>query len=714
MKGIGSRGRALLWGSAGIAGLLGAGSLAMAQAGQTPAADRAAQVELGRTAYAKDCAACHGPELAGGQFAPDLKGPEFLARWGTRPVAELFDYMHASMPPANAGGLSEETYAALAALILEENGGTAPAALAADEVQLARVMLPAPPLQRMSGEQGVGGLSRRYPLPPGPKIPDRFANYTPVTQAMLSDPAPQNWLTWRRSHLGLGFSPLRQIDTGNVGTLRVAWAQALPPGANMNEPLVRDGVLYVFGYGDSVHAFDAADGRMLWTYKRRLPEGTALTSKKTLALFGDKVFTATSDNHLVALDARTGRPVWDVRLTDKSGFRVPGGPLAADGVVMQGLATQEAGGGLIVAFDSETGDKLWEFETVAKPGQVGGDTWNGLPGDQRKGGSQWTSGTYDPETGLALWGVAQSYDTGPLRDLKPGENNDALFTNATLAIVPRTGELKWYFQHMKNDQYDLDWVFDRVVGTIEVDGRPRRVVITGGKEGLFDAVDAATGQYIKTVDMGIQDFIERIDPETGDKFPKAEKLPGRDKGAVFVCPHGGGGRNWSPTSFNPDTRLLFVNARDVCMDMVPTADPSAPGFLTTGVNIQYAPREGHDGRFGVLQALDMESGDVVWETRRRQTPDMGILTTAAGLLFTGWMDRQFVAYDQATGKELWSTGVTGVPNASPITYAVDGKQYVAIVTGHGNPLAFGIPDVIPETQLPPVNSSALYVFALPD
>ena len=141
---------------------------------------------------------------------------------------------------------------------------------------------------------------------------------------------------------------------------------------------------------------------------------------------------------------------------------------------------------------------------------------------------------------------------------------------------------------------------------------------------------------------------------------------------------------------------------------------SGPGFLTTGVNIQYAPRPGHDGKFGVLQAIDMGSGKIVWETRRRQTPDMGILTTAGGLLFTGWMDRKFVAYDQATGQELWSTGVTGVPNASPITYAVDGKQYIAIVTGHGNPLAFGIPDVLPETQLPPVNSSALYVFALPD
>jgi alcohol dehydrogenase (cytochrome c) len=692
-----------------VATALGGATVAAAQVAAP--ADFAAQVERGRTAYAQECAACHGADLTGGQFATALKGPAFLAKWGDAPIANLYDYLHRSMPPAKAGALPDETYAALAALILHENGGTNAAPLSADPAQLAFINLPAAPAAAPRGESGVGGLSQRYPLPPGPEIPDRFAGYTPVTQAMLANPAPENWLTWRRAHNGHGYSPLRQINSGNVDGLTIAWAQALPPGATMTEPLVRDGVLYVFGYGDSVHAFDAANGRSLWTYQRRLPEGTQLTSKKTLALFGDKLFTATSDNHMVALDARTGRPVWDVALTDTAGMRIPGGPLAADGVVMQGLATQAPGGGLIVGVDAETGEKLWEFETVAKPGQPGGDSWNGLPAGERRGGSQWTSGTYDAETGLALWGVAQTYDTGPLRDLKPGMNNDALFTNATLALVPRTGELKWYFQHMKNDQYDLDWVFDRVIGTIEVDGRPRRVVITGGKEGLFDAVDAATGEYIKTVDMGLQDFIERIDPETGDKHVRADKVPGRDRGAVFVCPHAGGGRNWSPTSFNPNSRLLFVNGRDVCMDMVPA--PSGPGFLTTGVNVQYASRPGHDGNFGVLQAIDMESGEVVWETRRRQTPDMGILTTAGGLLFTGWMDRQFIAYDQETGHELWSTGVTGIPNASPITYSVDGKQYVAMVTGHGNPLASGISDVIPETQLPPVSGAAVFVFALP-
>jgi len=323
----------------------------------------------------------------------------------------------------------------------------------------------------------------------------------------------------------------------------------------------------------------------------------------------------------------------------------------------------------------------------------------------------WTSGTYDAENNLALWGVGNTYDTAPLRDLNPGMNNDGLFTESTLAFEPRTGKLVWYYQHNRNDQYDLDWVFDRVVGTLEIDGRPRRVVITGGKSGLFDALDARTGQYLKTVDMGIQDYIDRIDPVTGDKHVREDKIPGRDKGSVFVCPHGGGGRNWSPTSYIETTQTLFVTARDICMDMVAAA---GTGFLTTGVNIQYAAPPNSDGNFGVLQAIDMETGAIRWETRRRQTPDMGVLTTAGGVLFTGWMDRQFVAYDVATGRELWSTGVSGVPNASAITYSVDGKQYVAMVTGHGNPLAFGVPDVIPETQLPPVNSSTLYVFALPD
>ncbi len=680
----------------------GLGGAALAQGGGS----FAAQVEAGRTAYAENCAACHGADLTNGQFAPALKGPAFLARWGGGTIENLFEYVHSSMPPVNPGGLPDATYAAIAAFLVHENGGTPGAAVNA--AQLGQVTLPAAPAQAQR-QGAVGGLSTRVtPLPPGPAIPDRFAGYTPVTAAELADPAPEDWPAWRRSHRGLGFSPLAQIDTGNVAQLRVAWAQALPAGVNMNEPLVRDGVLYVFGYGDQVFAFDAANGRQLWRYQRRVAQGTQLNSRKTIALWGDKLFAATSDNHMVALDTRTGRPVWDVVLTDRPGMRIPGGPLAADGVIMQGFANNGPGGGLIVAVDAETGAKLWEFTTVAMPGTPGGETWNGQPGTERKGGSVWTSGSYDPVTHLALWGVGNTYDTAPLRDLQQGQNNDALFTETTLAFEPRTGRLVWYFQHNNNDQFDLDWVFDRVVGTL--DGR--RVVITGGKSGIFDAIDAATGRYVKSVDMGIQDYIDRIDPVTGAKHVRdGMNTPGRDRPAQFMCPHGGGGRNWSPTSYIEATQMLYVNARDVCTDLTPAA---TGGLLTTGVNAVYAaPRDG-DGNYGVLQAIDMRTGQVRWETRHRQTPDMGVLTTAGGVLFTGWMDRQFIAYDLATGRELWRTGVTGVPNASAITYSVDGKQYVAMVTGAGNPLSSGIPDVIPETQMPSVNSSAVYVFALPE
>ncbi len=684
-----------------VAGLSALGGGALAQ-GLTPFAQ---QAEQGKPLYLANCASCHGDELQG-TFAQALTGPSFLSKWGagSASAADLYKYIHANMPPGQAGSLSDAEYAAILAFIMRENRVRTTDAIDAGNGKLAALSLPA-------GEVGVGGLSTRVsPLPPGPPIANPLATYQPVTDALLADPPADEWPAWRRSHLGLGYSPLKQIDRSNVENLTIAWAQALPAGVNMNEPLVHNGVLYVFGYGDNVFAFDAATGRQLWRYERELPPKTALNSRKTIALWGDKVLTATSDNHMVALNAQTGEVEWDSPIPGSEGMRIPGGPLAADGVVMQGLATQAAGGGIIAAFDIASGKHLWTFETVAKPGQVGGETWNGQPGDTRKGGSVWTSGSYDPVTGLALWGVGNTYDTGPLRDLKPGENNDALFTESTLAFEPRTGKLVWHYQHTRNDQFDLDWVFDRTVATIKVDGKDRRVVITGGKNGLFDALDAQTGKYIKTIDQGYQDYIDRIDPETGDKHVRPDKIPGRDKGPVFTCPHGGGGRNWNPTSWNPNTRVLFVAARDTCTDLTPAV---GAGFLSTGVNAVYAAPPDSDGNFGMLQAIDFQTGKILWETRNRQTPDMGVLTTAGGLLFTGWMDRQFVAYDQSSGKELWRTGVTGVPNASAITYAIDGKQYVAMVTGAGNPLSFGIPDLIPETQLPSVNSSSIYVFTLP-
>jgi alcohol dehydrogenase (cytochrome c) len=696
-----ARGRLL---SAAGAIAFGIGCMPLVLAQQAPAAGDAARRAAGAAAYQQNCAACHGASLTDGQFAPPLKGAAFLALWNGASADRLDQYIRSSMPPANAGKLDADVYAAVLAFILESNG------VATKSGQdLARVMLPKPPQTDVMGA-AVGSVSPRHPLPPWPMPPEPFASYKPVTEAELDDPAPQDWPAWRRSHLGQGFSPLKQIDAGNVKQLRLAWSQPLPAGEAMTEPLVRDGVFYMLGYGDEIFAFDAASGRLIWRYRRTLPKGVNAAGKKTIALYGDKLYAGTSDLHMIALDARTGRPVWDRPVTERTGFRLVGGPLAANGVVMTGVSGQAPGGAFITAFDAETGEKLWTFNTIAQPGTPGGDTWNGLPADKRSGASVWVSGSFDPVTGLALWGTAQTYDTGPLRDRNPGMNNDGLYTDSTLAFEPRSGKLVWYYQHMKNDQFDFDWVFDRVIGTLDVRGKAERVVMTANKPGLFDTLDAKTGKYLRTVDMGLQNFVTKIDPVTGDKTVNPDLIPDRTK-VRFVCPHGGGGRNWSPTAFDQRTATIFVNARDVCTDIVPT---DGKGLLSTGVNMNYAPPPGSDGRYGMIKAIDMAAGKVRWTQHQRAPYTMGMLATAGGLLFTGSIDRMFTAHDQATGKVLWAQQMTGVPNASAITYAVKGKQYVAMITGYGNALSLGIGALTPEIQLPAVPSSGVYVFALPD
>ena len=710
--------RAMLALSIGTAvGAASIASLSVAQQAPPPPSPEL----IAAMSYSQNCATCHGPALQGGVYSA-LKGDGFLANWGGASAADLLAYVKTNMPPANVGGLDDATYAAIVEHILRMNSADIAAPLAgqgADE--LAKIEIPQDSrglsaereaeLVALAAEDAGFGASARWPIPPAPERVDRFATYTPVTADMLAHPADENWLTWRRSHYGLGFSPLTQIDRGNVGKLRLAWSVALPQGENMNEPLVRDGVLYVHGFGDEVWAMDAADGAVLWRYQRgEMPRGTAVSSKKTLAMWGDVILTSTSDLHVVALDARTGAVRWDSEITDKPGFRNPGGPLAADGVVMQALTGQAAGSNTITGFDIATGQKLWTFNIVAQEGQPGGDSWNGLSNEERSGGSSWTSGTYDPETGVALFGSGATYDTGPLRHRKPGMNNDALYTDATMALEPRTGKLRWYYQHMKNDQLDLDWVFDRVVGHLIVDGQRRRVVITSGKEGLFDVVDAEDGTYVKTVDMGLQDFVTAINPKTGEKLLDESKIPDGSE-TVFVCPHGGGGRNWGATAFNEETSRLFVVARDICMDLRPVA---GTGFLSTGVAVDYAPRPGSDGKYGVLQALDMQTGKIAWDLRQRAPFDTSILATAGGVLFAGSVDRKIRAWDQANGQELWSAGLPGIPNGGPISFAVDGRQYVAFLTGYGNPLSSGIISLTPDLPMPLVNSSAIYVFALPD
>jgi len=564
--------------------------------------------------------------------------------------------------------------------------------------------------QQLRANSPGGGVAADTVLPPWPAPRNPLNTITPVTDAMLSNPPVGDWLTWRRTYDDLGFSPLKQITRDNVKNLRVAWSLSIPPGANEATPLVHDGVIFVHSFNDNVQALDAATGDELWHYSRKLPEGVRASVKRNMALYSNKLFAGTSDLHVIALDVKTGALVWDQPIASPAdGWTLTGGPLVAKGKVMQGIAGRGKGGAYVAALDSETGKEAWRFHSIARPDEPGGNTWNDLPLDQRSGGSVWTAGSYDPDLNLVFVGPAPTYDTGPLRNPvgKPGVTNDALYTNATVAINPDSGKVVWYYQHVPNDQWDFDWAFERQI--VSLGGK--KLVVTAGKPGVYDAVEAEQGKYVFSFDMGLQNFITSIDPVTGVKKIDPKLIPGTGQPMV-VCPHAGGGRSWLPGSYNPDTRMLYVPAVETCMNLNPT-QPGQRGFLSTGVGVNVRPRPDSDGKYGRVQAINLETKKTVWMERQRAPQSTGILATAAGVVFAGALDRWLTAYDDANGKALWKVRLNDVPNSAPITYTVNGKQYVAVVVGYGGAQAASFPQLTPEIPLPVTRSAAIWVFELP-
>jgi alcohol dehydrogenase (cytochrome c) len=678
-------------------------------------ADQAAR---GAAEYARSCAVCHGESLSDGAFGPPLVGVDFRQRWAELPVLELYTRTAETMPPDRAGQLRRDTYVDLVAFMLERNGIEAgDSALPSDADALASRVMPG----RRSSQEALraggpgGGLAGDVALPYWPVRDNPLDTIAPVTEALIADPPAEAWLTWRRDYRATGFSPLAQIDATNVGQLRLAWSLTLPPGPNEATPLVHDGVMFVHSFGDHVHALDAATGAELWHYAHALPEDAVPSVKRNIALYGERVYMATSDLRVVALDYRTGAPVWDMPIGEiDAGWRLTGGPLVAAGRVMTGLVGRGAGGPDIIALDAETGDEVWRFHAIARPGEPGGDSWNGLALEARNGGSIWTAGSYDPALGLVYFGPAQTYDTGPLRYLveQPGITNDALYTNTTVAIDPETGARVWHFQHHRNDQWDLDWAFERQIVDLTILGQRRKVVITGGKPGLHDILDAATGEYLSSFDMGLQNVFLGVDPETGEKTINEALLPG-DGEVKLVCPHAGGGRSWLPGAFEPSRGVVYIPAVESCMNLVPVGEGER-GSLSTGVRWVLRPRPDSDGRYGRVQAIDAASGETLWTARQRAPQSTGVLATAGGLVLAGALDRRLTAYDQTSGDVLWSARMTDVPNSSPVTYAVDGRQYIAVTVGYGGAQVATFPSLTPEISLPAARSAAVFVYALPE
>lgn len=675
----------------------------------------AVQAERGHGAYTQYCEVCHGPNLNDGRFGLTLKGVSFRGRWSGKPMLELFTLVRTTMPPAAPDSLGDSMYADLLAYIMQAND-IAPGdrELPAGDTELATVTFPG---KLLSSQERLRlyslGVAENAELPPWPAPPNPLEQYSPVTDAMLADPPSQDWLTWRRTYDAKAFSPLKQITRDNVTELRTAWTLTLPPGPNTATPLVHDGVLFVHSYGDHVQALNAETGDELWHYARRLPQGTGPSVKRNMAIYGGKLFVGTSDLHVIALDVKTGSLVWDHAIESEERWGLTGGPLAAKGMILQGVGGQGAGGAFILGLDADTGEEVWRFHTVAQPGEPGGNSWNGLAREERSGGSVWTAGSYDPELNLAFFGPAPTYDTAPLKTPvgEPGVTNDALYTNTTIALNPKTGELVWHYQHLRNGQWDLDWAFERqIVEWPDALGKLTKYVVTGGKPGLYDVLEAATGRYVSSFDMGLQNLITAVDPETGEKSINEELIPGSGE-TIMVCPHTVGGRNWIPGAYNPNSGLAYVPAVEACMYMVPVQGDER-GFLTTGVSVHVVPQPDSDGRYGRIQAIDVKSGETLWTARQRAPQTTGVLATAGGLVFAAALDRFLTAYDDRDGSVLWKTRLNDVPNSTPITYGVNGKQYVAMVVGHGAVQPSTFAALVPEVSLPVARSSSIWVFTL--
>jgi alcohol dehydrogenase (cytochrome c) len=675
-----------------------------------------AQAVRGHAAYTDNCALCHGAHLDDGQFGPPVKGPMFQAQWHSQSAAALLSYVATKMPPASPNSLSSQVYADIGAYILQQNGER----IGAGELAAAAVAGPGPARQSGGGDafRGIENHDALYQAAMASRA-ELLNKLTPVSAPMLENPSAADWLMWRGTYSTTGYSQLDQINTHNAAELQVAWTLALPASGNEITPLVHDGVMFIAS-ANTVEALSAADGSILWQYIRALParlNNGRNAHIKSMAIYQGTLYAPTADGHVVALDARSGRLIWDAQIaTPTQLVSVSGGPIVAHGKVVIGvsLGVNTPGGDFIVGLDEQSGKELWRFNTIARPGQPGGDSWNGAPINQRYGSGVWTVGSYDPTLNLVYFGTGNTYDAGTLLLPQPhkGKSADALYTDSTLALNPDTGKLVWYYQHMNRDVWDLDWAFEQSLITLPVDGRPTKLLVTGGKLAIFDALNRANGKYQFSKDAGLQNLVVRIDPKSGAKIVNPAFETPKAGQSSYICPVVNGNRNWIATSFDPTTDILYVPLLEACMNYR-FASRNAAQVAGGGVDMSGTPipPRDSDGKFGRIEAINLRTRQIVWTMRQRAPVESSMLASAGGVLFSGSHDREFHAYDSATGQLLWHTSLNSAPSSSPVTYEAAGVQFVAVVAGGGSNLDSAGNTLTPEIA-DPTGTTTLWVFKL--
>ncbi len=512
---------------------------------------------------------------------------------------------------------------------------------------------------------------------------------------------PANWMTYCGAYHGWRYSALTQVSTQNVARLVVKWSFTTGTDQGLQAtPMVVDGVMYLTSADNQVYALNAATGEQLWHHKYVSKKRGRMN--RGVAVVGNRVFLGTWDAHLIALNAKTGERQWTARVGDfKAGHRITSPPLIVGDKAMIGFGTMEfPTRGAIDAYHVDTGERLWRFHTIPEPGEAGHDTWSGESW-QYGCGPAWLPGTYDAELDLVYIGIGNPCPMYYGAD-RTGDN---LYTNAIVALKPGTGELKWYFQSLPHDVWDYDAVNEPILVDTQIQGKSVRSLLQAGKNGYVYVIDRTTGQFLRA-----NPFVPRITWTTGldaNGRPAIGNVPGRSP--ALICPSAYGGTSWNHMAYHPQTGYIYIPAADMCAWVVSHGSDPSPGYAYRGgrsIDMDTGPH-------GLLVAIDVATGQPKWQYKSPYPMFASVLTTAGDLVFTGDLEGHALALDASTGKRLWRAA-TGAPHrGSPITYAVNGVQYIAMPSGWGGVAGKFLPYVF--SDLPGISrKSKLVVFGLPD
>tara|TARA_R110002110_G_scaffold333870_2_gene544892 strand:+ start:26481 stop:28361 length:1881 start_codon:yes stop_codon:yes gene_type:complete len=552
------------------------------------------------------------------------------------------------------------------------------------------------------------------------RINQMLEDFTPVTDEMIQNPDPADWLTWRRTLNAWGHSPLDQINRNNVDQLRMVWARGLDEGIQEGTALVHDGVMFFPNPMDVTQAIDIESGDLIWEYRRRLPRDLrdyfpVPDINRNLAIYEDLIIDTSADDYIYALNARTGELVWETQILDYSrGAQQTSGPIIANGMAISGRGCEPEGGPdacVMTAHNASTGEEIWRTRTIPRPGEPNGDSWGDMTDEERWHVGTWLVPSYDPELNLVYFGTSVT-SPAPKYTME-GNDLQYLYHNSTMALDADTGEIVWYYQHMV-DHWDYDFPFERLlvdtavapdpdaVEWINPDIEPgeERKVLTGipGKPGLVYTLDRETGEFLWSTPVVYQNLVEDIDVNTGQVMLNPETLFTEVGQEVLTC--GGISRGWPSGTYSPSTNAMYYSLQHTCETITSTLTAPSLDNLYGRVNVPAARPDGAPNPPNSVAAISAETGEVLW-SYEQEAIMMSLMSTGGGLIFGGDNNGRMKALDQRSGEVLWEVNVGSTVSGYPTTFMANGKQYIAFSTGRS--LYAGATD-----------ANLLFVFALPD